>query len=81
MVPGSYDVVRVMSRDRGRLYLTAYTKRVGRPRGLPANRQIVFQEAQTGIAPPIKTWFPIGQSIGHEFVYPAGRRELVRGTN
>jgi hypothetical protein len=80
-VPGSYDVVRVLSRDRQHLYLIAFTKRVDRPRGLPANRQIVFAEASTGIAQPIKAWFPIGQSIGHEFVYPAGNRRLVQGTN
>ena len=80
-VPGSYDVVRVMSRDRRQLYLTAFTKRVDRPRGLPANRQIVFQEAPAGVAMPIKTWFPIGQSIGHEFIYAAGSRQLSGATN
>jgi len=71
VIPGSYDVVRVMSRDRGQLYLTAFTKRVQRPRGLAANRQIVFGEGPAGIAPQVKVWFPIGGSIGHEFVYPA----------
>ena|SRR5262249_41447586 len=81
VIPGSYDVVRVMSRDRQQLYLITFTKRVRRPRGLPASRQIVFQEAPTGVATPIKTWFPIGDSIGHEFVYPAGNRQLVQGTN
>jgi hypothetical protein len=80
-IPGSYDVVRVMSRDRGHVYLTAFTKRVDRPRGLPGNRQIVFQEAPAGAAPPIRTWFPIGQSIGHEFLYDAGSRQLAQATN
>ena len=80
-VPGSYDVVRVMSRDRRQLYLTAFTKRVDRPHGLPANRQIVFQEAPAGVAMPIKTWFPIGQPIGHEFIYSAGSRQLADATN
>jgi hypothetical protein len=80
-IPGSYDVVRVMSRDRGQLYLTAFTKRVERPRGLPNNRQIVFQEVPAGMTPPIKAWFPIGQSVGHEFVYPAGSRQLADATN
>jgi hypothetical protein len=80
-VPGSYDVVRVMSRDRAHLYLTTFTKRVERPRRLPGNRQIVFQEAPAGIAPPIKTWFPIGQSIGHEFIYDVGGQQLAQATN
>jgi hypothetical protein len=79
--PGSYDVVRVLSRDRGQQYVTAFTKRVERPRGLPANRQIVFQEAPAGMTPPIKAWFPIGDSIGHEFIYAAGSRQLSGATN
>ena len=79
-VPGSYDVVRVMSRDRAHVYLTAFTKRVERPRGLAANRQIVFGEAPARVAPPVKAWFPIGGAIGHEFVYSAGDRRLVQGT-
>lgn len=81
VVPGSYDVVRVMSRDHERVYLTAFTKRVERPRGLSANRQIVFGEVPTGMTPPIKAWFPIGDSLGHEFVYPAGSRQLAQATN
>lgn len=81
VIPGSYDVVRVMSRDRSQAYLTAFTQRVVRPRGLPANRQIVFGEVPTGTTPPIKAWFPIGESIGHEFVYAAESRQLSGATN
>jgi hypothetical protein len=81
VVPGSYDVVRVMSRDRSHLYLTAFTKRVQRPRALPADRQIVFQEARTGVVPPVKAWFPIGEALGHEFVYDGGSRQLAQATN
>jgi hypothetical protein len=81
VTPGSYDVVRVTSRDGLHVYLTAFTKRVERPRGLPANRQIVFQEAPAGMTPPIKAWFPIGDSIGHEFIYAAGSRQLSGATN
>jgi hypothetical protein len=78
---GSNDVVRVSSRDGLRTYLTAFTVRVQRPEGLPSTRQIVFNEVATGVTPPVKTWFPIGQSIGHQFVYPDGHRPLVQGTN
>ena len=78
---GSNDVVRVSSRDGLRTYLTAFTVRIERPKGLPSTRQIVFNEVASGVTPPVKTWFPIGQSIGHQFVYPDGQRALAHGTN
>src|SRR4029453_1679233 len=46
---GSNDVVRVTSRDRSRIYLTAFPVRVQRPRGHPVTPQIVFNEVATGI--------------------------------
>jgi hypothetical protein len=73
---GSHDVVRVTSRDGSRTYLTAFTTRVQRPVGLPVNRMIVFNEVAAGMTPPIKAWFPLGQSIGHQFVYDAAGRQL-----
>jgi hypothetical protein len=80
-VPGSYDVVRVKSRDNQHLYLTVFTRRVERPSGPRANTPIVFAEVPAGTTPPIKAWFPIGQSVGHEFIYPAGSRQLGTATN
>jgi hypothetical protein len=79
--PGSYDVVRVMSRDGQQVYLTAFTSRVQRPRGLRADRQILFNEVRSGVTPAVKAWFPVGESIGHEFLYPAGSRQLADATN
>ena len=73
VVPGSYDVVRVSSRDGMHVYLRAFTRRVDRPRGLAADLAIVFNEEQAGVTPPVKTWFPVGQTVGHEFIYPASR--------
>ena len=73
---GSNNVVRVTSRDRSRTYLTAFTVTVQRPRALPVSRQIVFNEVGAGMPPPVKTWYPIGQSIGHQFVYDASPRQL-----
>jgi len=73
---GSNEVVRVTSRDRSRIYLTAFTVRVRRPKILPVTRQIVFTEVAAGITPPVKTWFPIGQSIGHQFVYDRGGQQV-----
>jgi hypothetical protein len=76
LIPGSSDVVRVTSRDGAQVYLTAFTRRVDRPAGLRADRPVVFNEVPAGMTPPIKAWFPIGESLGHEFVYPAGSRQL-----
>lgn len=73
---GSNDVVRVMNRDGSRVYLTQFTIRVQRPRGLHANRLIVFNEVAAGATPPVKAWFPIGQSIGHQFIYDVAGRQL-----
>ena len=78
---GSNDVVRVTSRDGSRIYLTAFTIRVQRPKALPVTRQILFNEVAAGMTPPVKTWFPVGQSIGHQFVYAAGNRQLAQATN
>lgn len=72
----SNNVVRVTSRDGSRTYLTAFTITVRRPKGLPENRQIVFNEVAAGMTPPVKTWYPIGQSIGHQFVYDASPKQL-----
>jgi len=76
VVPGSADVVRVRSRDGAQVYLTAFTRRVIRPAGLRADRQVALHEVPAGMTPPIKAWFPIGESIGHEFLYPANSRQL-----
>jgi hypothetical protein len=76
LATGSNNVVRVTSRDRSRTYLTAFTVTVQRPKVLPVARQIVFDEVAAGTTPPVKTWFPIGQSIGHQFIYDAVGRQL-----
>jgi hypothetical protein len=76
LATGSNNVVRVTSRDRSRTYLTAFTVTVQRPKVLPVSRQIVFDEVAAGVTPPVKTWFPIGQSIGHQFIYEAVGRQL-----
>ncbi len=65
----SAAVVRVSSRDRSKLFLTAYTNVIDRPAGLPADHLVSFGEAVGGQAPPIRAWFPEGASRGHEFIY------------
>ena len=73
---GSNNLVRVTNRDGSRIYLTAFTVPVQRPTGLPLTRQIVFNEVGSGMTPPVKTWYPVGQAIGHQFVYDASPRQL-----
>jgi len=51
---GSNNVVRVTSRDGLRTYLTTFTVNVQRPKGLPVNRQIVFNEVPAGTTPPVR---------------------------
>ena len=65
----SPDLVRVLNRDRSRVYLTVFTMKTERPEGMPADRLVSFGEARAGIAPPITAWFPVGESTGHQFIY------------
>jgi hypothetical protein len=64
----SRNVVRVQNRARSKTYLTAMT--------LPVRRQasgdaatVTLGEARRGSAPPIKAWFPLGESTGYQFIY------------
>ena len=74
----AFDVVRVTSRDGQQLYLTAFTRTVVRPSPRAAAPQIVFAEVPRGMTPPVKVWYPAGQAIGHEFVYPENSPQLGR---
>jgi hypothetical protein len=65
----SAGVVRVWSRNRSKVYLTAFTMTIDRPKGLPADHLVSFGEAPRGEAPPIRAWFPKGTDQGHEFIY------------
>ena len=62
------DIVRVLSRDRTKVYLTAYTTSIPRPQSL-GNRVVLLGEAAAGEAPPIRAWFPVGEMMGHQFNY------------
>ena len=63
------NLVRVMSRDRTRVYLLDYTQLINRPAGRHDDRLVTFGEAARGEAPPILNWFPAGSDQGHEFIY------------
>jgi hypothetical protein len=65
----SNAVVRVSSRDRKTVYLTAFTRQVNRPNNDKGKLLITLGEAAPGAVPPVSTWFPIGESVGHQFIY------------
>ena len=65
----SNSIVRVSSRDRKKVLLTAYTLQVPRPRGDNGKVLVQLGEAAAGTAPPIAAWFPIGENVGHQFIY------------
>ena len=62
-------VVRVSHRTTRQVYLTAFTNAIARPKNMPRNQFVTMGETQAGLAPPIKTWFPEGYALGHEFIY------------
>ena len=68
--PSSNTLVRVTSRDGSRVYLTAYTRTVGRPSRQRADLQLLFNEVPPGTTPSVRVWYPLGDAVGHEFIYP-----------
>jgi hypothetical protein len=63
------DVVRVMSRDRSRLYWSGFTRLVQRPAGMKLDQLITFSEAPAHSAPPINAWYFQNENIGRQFIY------------
>ena len=62
------DIVRVLSRDRRTVYLSAYTTSIRRPRNL-GDRIVLLSEVARGATPQVRAWFPIGDAMGHEFKF------------
>jgi hypothetical protein len=75
--PQTIDLVRVLSRDRKHVYLTAFTRLVTRPAGMPLNVHIAFGEVRKEAPPPVTVWYPLGDTYGNQFIYSDGR-ELKR---
>jgi hypothetical protein len=61
------EIVRVLSRDRQKLYFTGFTRPVMRPDNFRTN--ITFGEVEKGAPPRIATWYPMGDALGHQFIY------------
>src|ERR1700687_2388324 len=54
---GAWSLVRVSSRDRKTIYLTAFTMQVNRPANMPHNQWVTFGEASKSTPPPLKVWY------------------------
>src|SRR5690349_18952030 len=63
------SLVRVTSRDRKTIYLTAFTYRIVRPANLKSGQVLTFGEAPRGTPMPITAWFPEEVGDGRQFIY------------
>jgi hypothetical protein len=64
------NIVRVRGREDYRhVYYTGFTHMVERPTSLGA-RPVLLGEAIAGKAVPILAWYPRGEQVGRQFIYP-----------
>jgi hypothetical protein len=64
-----HDLVRVLSRDRSKVFLTTFTRAVERRAGLKHDPVITFGEPSSEGTLPVLVWWPEGTE-GHQFIYP-----------
>jgi hypothetical protein len=67
--PNTLNLVRILSRDRHRVYLTAFTKFVARPNTGNMDSALAFGESSAGKPPAIKVWYPQDETTGRQFIY------------
>jgi hypothetical protein len=67
--PTALDVVVVRSADGRKVFYMGFTQTVSRPRTMSKDAPIAFGEASANEARPISTWYEIGSSTGHQFLY------------
>lgn len=67
--PTALDVVVVRSADTGKVFYMGFTQTVTRPHTMSKDAPIAFGEASANDARPISTWYEIGNSTGHQFLY------------
>ena len=63
------DLVRVLSKDRKKVYLTAFTIPVERAAKRNLDTKLVLGETLAGTPPPIKVWYPQDELTGRQFIY------------
>jgi hypothetical protein len=64
----SGDIVRVLSGNRSKVYLMAFTDQIDRPEKAD-DVDVTFGEAAPNAALPITAWYPPGAPTGHRFIY------------
>jgi len=63
------NVVRVRREDYRQVYYAGFTHMVERPDSL-GGRPVLLGEAIPGKAVPILAWYPQGDRMGRQFIYP-----------
>jgi hypothetical protein len=67
--PTALDVVVVRETRSGKVLYMGFTNTVERPRNMSRNAPVTFGEAPASAPRPISTWYEIGSSTGHQFLY------------
>jgi hypothetical protein len=67
--PTALDVVVVRDRKTSKVFYMGFTRTVNRPRSMSTSAPITFGEAPANEPRPISTWYEIGVSSGHQFIY------------
>jgi hypothetical protein len=66
---GELNIVVVRNANGTKQFYLGFTNPVERPKNLSKNAIITFGEARANEPPPIATWYEMGSSTGHEFLY------------
>jgi hypothetical protein len=65
----SSNVVVVKSRHGSKVHGLFLTMPVIRPAKAGNEAMVTLGEGRPGTAPPVKAWFPIGETTGYQFIY------------
>ena len=66
---GGSNAVVVRSRDRSKVYALKLTQGIYRQKSGDMKPAITFGETPAGTPPPVKAWYPQGETLGREFLY------------
>jgi hypothetical protein len=67
--PTALDVVVVRDPKTEKVFYMGFTRTVTRPRTMSTSAPITFGEAPASEPRPINTWYEIGDTMGHQFIY------------
>ena len=67
--PTALDVVVVRNKAHTKTFYMGFTSTVERPARMSTTASITFRETSANEPPPIAAWYPIGDPLGHEFMY------------